>query len=1256
MPLNKSGRITLGQIYNEFLPQTNTAKHSISEYYRTGANVPDIFENKNIPIHEPTAALRGRVNWSDYYGTSAVVRPYTTALPAIDEDDFWRHCEGSPNYWTALQDNWKQYVTRKDGAYCVMLEVRTPYARIEVQHAQTRLGTEVGEDSGYEKLLRNTNLNTDYFPFGEWTMTIPRKITRFRIIATAGGGSGSVQKITANDRELKGTLTPIIEEGHDGGTVFITANDLTVKVLGGMGGGKSMRLFGTDKNFDPTSVQVTGSAAVSTNKLYKYADSPQARKIYGITNAATAGESAAFLPVINPERHKKQSSGANEMDWFAGSEYPINMIWWEDSLYGQVNSAAGGNGSGGDSVWSDGYFAADEHPNQGEPFEPNSTDWGTGGAAGQHAQRGALTYGGDASPTTYLGDFETAPGEEITIKVPEGGVQSINLYTDYNQTDKDNFTPSLADRDQYANHPVYGTGFYVGSSYVSKSGKGGDGFVQIFGATGRAYSEMSHTGTVLLDEDYNIVQQKFSSATSLKGVDNYNPSYTMPYIADVLGTEDPNVPKIYYVAYTGRIRKNGLIESKTQFKSDGCSVSVTPVTEDLAIIAPSSANGSILNLESWFDSESFGNFGAPYPVTSLRKKLYCEPEFSSDEPIVSGRRGSNAADDFEDVGNVFADSCNVIFKVHKMGGTNPRMTFRKTPSSEMGIGPSRINFHEDGTISYVPYRPPGIYATVYQPEYGNSITIGVGEEYVCGGPDFYAPPPTNTAVSFPTTAKLNYLLCSTSYVTWTLQNAKTSTSGTAEPGKYIYFQTMIQGNKQWAQLRNNKTGEVKDGTRYTKGDMTSIRANAAALLLVYNKPWEDWNAAQGTAEVSFDYKMIGGGHGGTGKGYIGVDPESDTSVEVDYDMVGGGSGGHGLGISSWGEPNDGFVADFPGSPGGIGGGTILTLDSITGTQLANTGVATYNLVQRKLNWNGETYGNGGISWAYRHRDQGGSSGYWKPSGATPDGASGTGIDVGRNGLTASGTVSLQVGQTIHITIGQGGSGGARNSGIHYGDGSAGSNGAVLIQGVLYTSDATHTVTATPSYHFEPAAGSAGGSTVLSKSGTQIASTPILAAHAFNAGQSPRGWEGSVQGNGGRNREYSAPIDGVVESLNNGYAQNGGEASGAITANIGDEFVIVIGEGGIGSNDADPLSNQKAPDGQNGGIIIQGVKYYTSGTHVVTGTVIPPAKDDVCGIVEITSTGGKWWVDGRKTWFSCSVETPADGESLGVAYNLSLIHI
>ena len=245
--------------------------------------------------------------------------------------------------------------------------------------------------------------------------------------------------------------------------------------------------------------------------------------------------------------------------------------------------------------------------------------------------------------------------------------------------------------------------------------------------------------------------------------------------------------------------------------------------------------------------------------------------------------------------------------------------------------------------------------------------------------------------------------------------------------------------------------------------------------------------------------------------------------------------------------------------------------------------------------------------------------------------------------------------------------GARAEARSVGRGEDGTNGAVMIQGVLYTENGTHTVTAgIPAFHVEPAAGSAGGSTVLGKKGTlqtivadnTIALTPILAAHAFNAGQSPRGWEGGVQGNGGKNSEYSAPIDGVIESLNNGYAQNGGEASGTITAKIGDVYDFEIGEGGIGSNDADPLSTQKAPDGVRGSILIQGIRYDTSGAHVVTGTPTPiDPSEDVARLIEITSSGGKWWTGPdagtggtHVTWFSCSVETPADGESLGTAFN------
>ena len=68
-------------------------------------------------------------------------------------------------------------------------------------------------------------------------------------------------------------------------------------------------------------------------------------------------------------------------------------------------------------------------------------------------------------------------------------------------------------------------------------------------------------------------------------------------------------------------------------------------------------------------------------------------------------------------------------------------------------------------------------------------------------------------------------------------------AATDDPGSYTYFQTMIQSGQQWAQLKNNKTGQVINGTRYNQGDMTNIRADAARLLKQYNKPHEDWKVA-----------------------------------------------------------------------------------------------------------------------------------------------------------------------------------------------------------------------------------------------------------------------------------------------------------------------------------------------------------------------------------------------------------------------------
>ena len=85
--------------------------------------------------------------------------------------------------------------------------------------------------------------------------------------------------------------------------------------------------------------------------------------------------------------------------------------------------------------------------------------------------------------------------------------------------------------------------------------------------------------------------------------------------------------------------------------------------------------------------------------------------------------------------------------------------------------------------------------------------------------------------------------------------ANPGTFAESDPGSYTYFQTMIQSGQQWAQLKNNKTGQVINGTRYNQGDMTNIRADAANLLKQYNKPNEDYKKKKSeydTKKKSFD--------------------------------------------------------------------------------------------------------------------------------------------------------------------------------------------------------------------------------------------------------------------------------------------------------------------------------------------------------------------------------------------------------------------
>ena len=165
MTIPKTGRVTLAQIQGEFRPGSNSAPHCISEYYRDGVNVPDIVENDGIPT-------RGTICFSDFYGSSDQVRPTSITLPPIDVDDFWQET-AEVNNWTDIQDNWRQHVTRINDRHAVAVDIRSPAALVEVwsgnatKGVEVDLETEVGASSNFEKLLRNTQENKDYFEVGE---------------------------------------------------------------------------------------------------------------------------------------------------------------------------------------------------------------------------------------------------------------------------------------------------------------------------------------------------------------------------------------------------------------------------------------------------------------------------------------------------------------------------------------------------------------------------------------------------------------------------------------------------------------------------------------------------------------------------------------------------------------------------------------------------------------------------------------------------------------------------------------------------------------------------------------------------------------------------------------------------------------------------------------------------------------------------------------------------------------------------------
>ena len=238
---------------------------------------------------------------------------------------------------------------------------------------------------------------------------------------------------------------------------------------------------------------------------------------------------------------------------------------------------------------------------------------GAGGRAGQHGGRGndtdwTTTKGGDASMTAYLGDFETTPGDIINIKVGSGGGREYNQYNEY-----------FSDINSIA-------------KTWSVSGKGGDGSVQLFGSHGRLHSSLTHAGWVLEDDQGNVIGRGYSAATSLKGVNIFQNAKTSERYFEVMGTTNPEEPRMYYLRFSARISKNGDFSLKNKLCHIG------------------QKNVKVKGLSKTI-------FENPPALGSL----FSTPDTSKDVEDVKGSTSVVSQTDAEIINNWFIEKCNVTF-------------------------------------------------------------------------------------------------------------------------------------------------------------------------------------------------------------------------------------------------------------------------------------------------------------------------------------------------------------------------------------------------------------------------------------------------------------------------------------------------------------------------------------------------------------------------------------------------------------------
>lgn len=243
MAIPADGRLKMTHIVAEFKPVNNSAPHSLSEYYRGGGNVPDRFNNRNIPV-----GPKGRtIKYSDFRGTSDATLPYNILIPTICVEDAWKFMRlrnGTfMTRWDQINDNNTVYFTRNEELGSVRID--TPqdweYVKLTIPAMSFKMGTEEGfEQVGYEQHWSNKVDNQQVFEAGDWKIRIPKGYRRLRILATGAGGSGSSQYIpgqpTVEDYVREG-LVGTEDQGFDGEETKITMpNNQKIKIFGGTGG------------------------------------------------------------------------------------------------------------------------------------------------------------------------------------------------------------------------------------------------------------------------------------------------------------------------------------------------------------------------------------------------------------------------------------------------------------------------------------------------------------------------------------------------------------------------------------------------------------------------------------------------------------------------------------------------------------------------------------------------------------------------------------------------------------------------------------------------------------------------------------------------------------------------------------------------------------------------------------------------------------------------------------------------------------